>query len=140
MVNAIFFRKKRSCSILEKKNPIFFFSEFSKRCLKHSSKGTKNNELKILSCFRDIWEIFVKMYFFVKKKSCSKFFEKRIFRFFSRNFPKDVLKTLLTGRKAMNWKYGVVIEIFEKFCKKLFKLCEIFWVQNISIFFFHRIF
>ena len=114
-VNALFFRKKKVVRFFLKKNIPFFFSEFSKRCLKNSSKGTKNNELKILSGFRDIWEIFVKMYFFAKKKSCSKFFEIRIFRFFSRNFPKDVPMLFLRGRKTINWKCWVVFEILEKF-------------------------
>ena len=37
-------------------------------------------------------------YFFAKKKS-SKFFEKKYYDFFSRNFPKDVLRTLLGAQK-----------------------------------------
>ena len=72
-----FFAKKSCSKFFEKRIFRFFFSEFSKRCLKSSSKGRKNNELKILSDFREIWEILVK---FSRKKGfmiLAKFFEKK---------------------------------------------------------------
>ena len=76
---------------------------------------------------------------FSQKKSCSIFFEKRIFRFFSRNFRKDFLKTLLRGRKTMNWKYWVFPRYLRNFCKNVFfhkkKSCSKFFEKEYSNFF-----
>ena len=41
-------------------------------------------------------------YFFAKKKVVRNFLKKKYFDFFSRNFPKDVLGTLLRGAKTLN--------------------------------------
>ena len=43
----VFVKKKLFVFFLKKEYSEFFFSEFSKSCLKNSSKGAKNNELKI---------------------------------------------------------------------------------------------
>ena len=51
---ATFFEKFKNC---------FFFLFFRRRCLKKSSEGTKNNQKKILSCFREICE-----FMFIKSK------------------------------------------------------------------------
>ena len=69
----------------------FFFDFFFKRCLYHSSKGTKNNEENILSSFREIEKSLKKL---SRKWSMilAQYFEKRICRFFSPNVPKNVQK------------------------------------------------
>ena len=60
-----FIEKKNLRNFLTKLKFDFFFDFFFKRCLNHSSKGTKNNEENISSSFWDI-EKFLKK--FSKKK------------------------------------------------------------------------
>ena len=86
-------RPKLNCAtFFEKfKNCFFFFWFFLRRCLKNSSEGTKNNQKKISSCFRENCE-------FMFKKSreknqppiLAKFFEKsnffKIFWFFRKKY------------------------------------------------------
>ena len=55
-------KKKKLRNFLTKLKFDFFFNFFFKRCLYHSSVGTKNNEKKLLSSFREIWEILEKIF------------------------------------------------------------------------------
>ena len=87
---------------------------------------------------------FVKNYFFAKKnKLCEIFWVQNISIFFSQNFLKDVLKSLLRGPKAMGKKYWVVFEKFEKLKKKKAKKTKPrFWRNFLkkkhSVFFFQN--
>ena len=70
-----------------------FFLEYSKTCLKTSTKGTKNNEKKILSSFREIREILAKI--FTKKGDFDFgeiFWKREHSDFFFENIPNDVEK------------------------------------------------
>ena len=60
-----FLKKKKLRNFFIGKISDFFFKNFLKTCLNKSSKGTKNNQKKILSSFREIWEKLEK--FFAKK-------------------------------------------------------------------------
>ena len=75
--------------IFWKKEHSDFFSFFRRRCLKLSSEGTKNNQKKISSCFREICE-------FVFRKSkknpppiLAKLFEKKNIPIFFREYSKN---------------------------------------------------
>merc|ERR1711872_1041257 len=84
--------KKNLRDFLTKIKFDFFFYFFFKRCLYHSSKGTKNNEKNISSSFREIEKSLKK---FSKKKwsmILAKYFEKKNIPIFSANIPKDVQK------------------------------------------------
>merc|ERR1712030_22970 len=76
-------KKKNLRNFLTKIKFDFFFNFFFKRCLYHSSKGTKNNEEDISSSFREIekslkqfskkkWSMILVKYF--EKKEYSDFF------------------------------------------------------------------
>ena len=66
-----FSSKKKVAKFFDKKTFDFFWN-FFKRCLNKFSKGTKNNEEKISSSFREIWEILEKK---VEKKGILDFGE-----------------------------------------------------------------
>ena len=69
--------KKKLAKFFDKIKIRFFFDFFFKRCLNHSSKGTKNNEENISSSFREIEKSLKK---FSKKKwvmILAKYFEKK---------------------------------------------------------------
>ena len=84
----------------------FFFDFFSKRCLFHSSKGTKNNQENLVSNFREICEILVKIRFLTKKNRFVRNFLKKLFLFFFTNFyTTDTLKSLLRGPKIISVIY-----------------------------------
>ena len=57
-----FLKKKKLRNFLTKIKFDFFFEFFFKRFLNMSSKGTKNNEEKILSSFREISKILEKIF------------------------------------------------------------------------------
>ena len=71
-----------------------------------SSKGTKNNEEKILRSFREIWKILEKIF---EKKGIFDFGEifwkKEHSDFFSANIPKDVQKHILWGSETIMKNY-----------------------------------
>ena len=72
-----FHKIKKLAKFFDKIKMRFFFYFFFKRCLNHSSKGTKNNEENISSSFREIEKSLKK---FTKKKwvmILAKYFEKK---------------------------------------------------------------
>ena len=89
-------RKKNLRNFLTKKKSNFFFDFFSKRCSLHSSKGTKNNQENVVSSFREICEILVKIRFLTKYARFVRNFLKKLFLFFLTNFcTTDTLKSPL---------------------------------------------
>ena len=99
--------EKKTCEIFwQKKKLIFFFDFFSKRCSFYSSKGTKNNQEHVLSSFREICEILVKIRFLTKYTRFGRNFLKNVFLFFFTNFYiTDTLKPLLRGPKIISVIY-----------------------------------
>ena len=89
-------KKKLNCAKFFDKNKIrFFFNFFFKRCLYHSSVGTKNNEKKLLSSFREIREILEK---FSRKRwllILGKYFEKKNIPIFFREYSKKCAETYI---------------------------------------------
>ena len=57
-----FSKKKKLRNFFIGKISDFFFKNFFKTCLYNSSKGTKNNQKKIFSSFREIWEKLEKIF------------------------------------------------------------------------------
>ena len=103
--------KKRNLRNFLTKNKIdFFFYCFLERCNFHSSKGTKNNEEKIFSSFREFWEILEKN---LEKKGIFDFGEffwkKELSDFFSGNISKDLQKHILWGSETIMKNYQVVL-------------------------------
>ena len=99
-------RKKNLRNFLTKKKLIFFFDFFSKRCSFYSSKGTKNNQEHVVSSFREICEILVKIRFLTKYTRFGRNFLKNVFLFFFTNFYiTDTLKPLLRGPKIISVIY-----------------------------------
>ena len=99
--------EKKTCEIFWQKKKIdFFFDFFSKRCSFYSSEGTKSNQKKLSSCFRESCE-------FMFKKSKKKptphfreiFWKKENSNFFPRIFQKMCrniyLRELKQLRKSM---------------------------------------
>ena len=99
--------EKKTCEIFwQKKIDFFFFDFFSKRCSFYSSKGTKNNQENVVSSFREICEILVKIRFLTKYTRFGRNFLKKIFLFFFTNFyTTDTLKPLLRGPKIISVIY-----------------------------------
>ena len=58
--------KKNCAKFFDKNKNFIFFRVFHRKCLKNSSKGTKTNQVKILSSF---WHICEKDVFFDEKKT-----------------------------------------------------------------------
>ena len=112
--------KKQNCSkFLEKNKNCIFFQNFLRECLLASSKGTRNNQKKILSSF---WDISKNRIFLSKKwKNHQKiqivrnFLEKIKFVFFLKILSKNVFFSLLRGRETTRKKYRVVFEIYLKY-------------------------
>ena len=102
--------KKNMRNFLTKKKSIFF-DFFSKRCSFYSSKGTKNNQENLVSNFREICEILVKIRFLTKYTRFVRNFLKKLFLFFFTNFyTTDTLKSHLRGPKIISVIYQVVFE------------------------------
>ena len=95
-----FLKKKKLRNFFYWKKFRFIFLECSKRCPKKSSKGTKNNQEKILSSFRDIpeKEVFSQL-FFSRKPKVAKFFYWKNFRFIFLEYSKRCLLTFTRGTK-----------------------------------------
>ena len=100
------FKKKKLAKFFDKKKLIFFFDFFSKRCSFYSSKGTKNNQEHVVSSFREICEILVKIRFLTKYTRFVRNFLKKIFLFFLTDFyTTDTLKSLLKGTNIISVIY-----------------------------------
>ena len=98
--------EKKTCEIFWQKKIVFFFWFFSKRCSFYSSKGTKNNQENLVSNFREICEILVKIRFLTKYTRFGRNFLKNVFLFFFTNFYiTDTLKPLLRGPKIISVIY-----------------------------------
>ena len=99
--------EKKTCEIFwQKKNRFFFFDFFFKRCSFNSSKGTKNNQENLVSNFREICEILVKIRFLTKYTRFVRNFLKKLFLFFLTDFyTTDTLKSLLRGPKIISVIY-----------------------------------
>ena len=109
-------RQKLNCAkFFEKFKNCYFFWFFRRRCLKISSEGTKNNQKKISSCFREICE-------FVFKKSKKKptpnfgeiFWKKEHSDFFPRIFQNKMQKHIFKGTEKIKKNYEVVFKIWAK--------------------------
>ena len=109
-------RQKLNCAkFFEKFKNCFFFWFFLSRCLKISSEGTKNNQKKISSSFREICE-------FVFKKSKKKptpnfgeiFWKKEHSDFFPRIFQNKMQKHIFKGTEKIKKNYEVVFKIWAK--------------------------
>ena len=109
-------RQKLNCAkFFEKFKNCYFFWFFLRRCLKISSEGTKNNQKKISSCFREICE-------FVFKKSKKKptpnfgeiFWKKEHSDFFPRIFQNKMQKHIFKGTEKIKKNYEVVFKIWAK--------------------------
>ena len=114
-------KKKKLRNFFYWKKFRFIFLECSKRCPKKSSKGTKNNQEKILSSFRDIpeKEVFSQL-FFSRKPKVAKFFYWKNFRFiFFRIFQKMSLNLYLGDQKQ--WEKNI-----EQFSRNLENSCKHF--------------
>ena len=85
---------------------LVFFSFFHDRYFKNSSRGTKNNQENVVSSFREICEILVKIRFLTKYTRFGRNFLKNVFLFFFTNFYiTDTLKPLLRGPKIISVIY-----------------------------------
>ena len=95
-----FLKKKKLRNFFYWKKFRFIFLECSKRCPKKSSKGTKNNQEKILSSFRDIpeKEVFSQL-FFPENQKLRNFFIGKISDLFFLEYSKTCLKTSTKGTK-----------------------------------------
>ena len=133
-------RQKLNCAkFFEKFKNCYFFWFFRRRCLKISSEGTKNNQKKISSCFREICE-------FVFRKSkknqppiLAKLFEKKnipiFFREYSKNnfrniYFRDLKKLKKITRKSLVFWPTMVMVFFSTFWTQIHK-----FVENNLIFF-----
>ena len=109
-------RPKLNCAtFFEKFKNCYFFWFFRWRCLKNSSEGTKNNQKKISSCFREICEfMFKKSRKKINPRFWRNFLKKRTFRFFPANITKNVQKHIFKGSETTKKSYVVIFKIWAK--------------------------
>ena len=100
-------RRKLTCSkFFEKFKNCFFFWIFRRRCLKKSSEGTKNNQKKISSSFREICEFMFKKSKKNQPPILAKIFEKSnfflIFWVFCKKYLETHFKSIRTSLKKIS--------------------------------------
>ena len=97
---------------------LIFFDFFSENVFKSLLRGKETTRKKYQIVFEKFTFFDKKSKKSLKKKSCSKFFEKFKFFIFFKFFSENVLKTLLRGKESTRKKYWIVFEKFTFFEKK----------------------